>query len=43
VSFAATGSVSRRALGLGWSDSIEALGFVVADSVKLQLAGEFAA
>jgi polyisoprenoid-binding protein YceI len=43
VSFAATGSVSRRALGLSWSDSIEALGFVVADSVKLQLAGEFAA
>jgi polyisoprenoid-binding protein YceI len=41
VSFAATGSLSRQAYGLTWNDSIETLGVVVADTVKLHLAGEF--
>ena len=43
VSFAATGSLSRQAYGLTWNESIETLGLVVADTVKLHLAGEFAA
>ena len=42
VAFAATGSLSRREFGLRWSDSIETLGLAVSDTVKLQLAAEFA-
>ena len=42
VSFAATGSLSRSAVGLTWSDSLESLGLVVADTIKLRLGGEFA-
>ncbi len=42
VAFAATASLSRSGYGLTWSSAIEKLGLVVADTVKLNLAAEFA-
>jgi len=43
VRFAATTTLSRRAFGLVWDRSIEKLGLIVGDSVRITVAAEFVA